>query len=249
MDSDDIYDKSIWPLFTPGMHWALSDDVRYIGKLSKIEDDSIEYSIRSYNIPEGEDGLWHINALRDITFNLTDMSDRHSVESVTLCLGDKALQCVKVLSTSNDVVFSMFSDTNILPLFVFDEDVLSVSVQFKESLSLQSKSNFNPKAIHAKGLFVRIKEKHKPFFVAGSKDSVLTWDGQQSHVYSRACVPRSFMADSFDTPDLLKEARDEIVRNDDSTYLDLWNVLKLRKDPIWSSDSPLSDALDTPRNH
>lgn len=257
MDSNDIFDKSIWPLFTPGMHWALSDSIKFIGRLNRVEDDSVEYSIRSYKLPEGDDGLWHINALRDITFNLSDFDETLEVKSVTLCLGSQTLQCVKVEDQGTDVMFSMFSDTNILPLFVIDDDTLSVSVQFKESLSSEARMLVPPKAIHATGLLVKIKERQKPFFVAGSKESVLTWDGQQSRVHSKA-ITESFRPchDCFvpyDT-DPLKDAREAIVNNDDSTHLDLWNVLKLNRGAInWSftsnlPDSPLSDSLNTPRH-
>jgi hypothetical protein len=139
----------------------------------------------------------------------------------------------------------MFSNTSILPLFVIDDDSLSISIQFKASLSPELRAQISRKAIHATGLLVKIKEKQKAFFVAGSKDAVLTWDGHQNHVYSKACKPNSFMSDAFDTPDLLKDARDEIVKNDNSTYLDLWNVLQIRKDPF--EGSPLSGGLPTPR--
>jgi len=246
MDSNDIFDKSIWPLFTPGLHWALSDPIKYIGRLSKVDDDSVEYTINSKNLPDGDEGLWHVNALRDITFNLTDMPSevQDAIESVTLCLGPKALQSIKVESTSSDILFSMFSNGSILPLFVVDDDRLSISVQFKTSLD-NMRSRISAKAIHATGLLVKIKERQKSFFVAGSKDSVLTWDGHQSHVYSKACEPRSFMGFD-DMPDLLKEARDEIVLNDESTHIDLWNVLKLRKG-TWASECSLSDGLETPR--
>jgi hypothetical protein len=250
MDTNDIFDKTVWPLFTPGMHWALSDPVRFIGRLSQVEDDSISYTIRSFNMPDGDDALYHVNALRDITFNLTDMDDdlRNNVESVTLCMGSSALQSVKVESTSSDVMFSMFSDTSILPLFVFDEEKLNVSVQFKTSITNEMRCCINPKAVHATGLLVKIKDTRKSFFVAGSKDSVLTWDGHQCHVFSKACTPRAFMVnDSFEMPDPLKEAREEIVNSEDSTYMDLWNVLRIRKGSIWNNDSPLSVGLETPR--
>jgi hypothetical protein len=79
----------------------------------------------------------------------------------------------------------MFTDEFIMPLFVVDDEDLKVSVQFKESLGPE-RFMVPKRCLQATGLLVRIKERSKAFFVAGSKESVLTWDGHQSHVFSSA---------------------------------------------------------------
>lgn len=260
MNSSDIFDKSIWPCFTPGLHWALSDPILNIASLSSMDDDSVEYSIDTQNLPDGEHGLWHFNALRDIEFNLSDWPSKLSsqIESVTLCLGPKALQTLKI---SKNTTFTMFTEEFILPLFVVDDDDLKISIQFKASLEAQDRFTLPRKCLNATGLLVRIKERSKAFFVAGSKESVLTWDGHQSHIWSSA-LQRQKPFDFTDSPllerplgplgplghsgpDILKRFD---VENDQNTFEELWKALSDKKDckagGVESSDNDKVDKAD-----
>ena len=239
MNSSDIFDKSIWPCFTPGLHWALSDPILNIASLSSMDDDSVEYSIDTQNLPDGEHGLWHFNALRDIEFNLSDWPSKLSsqIESVTLCLGPKALQTLKL---SKNTTFTMFTEEFILPLFVVDDDDLKISIQFKASLEAQDRFTLPRKCLNATGLLVRIKERSKAFFVAGSKESVLTWDGHQSHIWSTA-LQRQKPFDFTDSP-LLERPEGPLgplgpdilrrfdVENDQNTFEELWKALSDKND-------------------
>lgn len=265
MNSSEIFDKAIWPLFTPGLHWALSDEIQNIAALSSLDDDSAEFSIDTQNLPDGTMGLWHFNALRDITFNLEDwpLKLKEKIESVTLCLGSKALQTLSFVNDDENTMFTMFSNEFIMPLFVVDDDDLKISIQFKESLGPERR--LVPKrCLGATGLLVRIKERQKAFFVAGSKESVLTWDGHQSHVFSSASsMKRPFFDVDQDTrskkheygghnggpdvgpnvgPNGGSDAKgcEFDLDDDDTNFETMWNVLRLRQ-----CLSPGPDALET----
>lgn len=183
-----IYEKAIWPCFTPDLFWALQDEVRNIGQLVHVADDAAEYEILTDELPEGEYALWHFNALRDIRLGLRSwpLQLRKRIDEATLCLGDRALQTVRLDSPEDDIQFDMFSGASILPLFVVDDDTLTVRIQFKQGMT-DSECHMVPKqGVHATGLLTRIKERQKAFFVAASSQSVLTWDGSQNHVFSKA---------------------------------------------------------------
>jgi hypothetical protein len=244
MNSSDIFDKTLWPCFTPGLHWALSDSILNISALSSMDDDSVEYSIDTQNLPDGEHGLWHFNAIRDITFNINDwpLKLKTQIESVTLCLGSQALQTLKLAKDAENTTFTMFSEDFILPLFVVDDDDIKISIQFKDSLEPQDRFMMPKRCLNATGLLVRIKERTKPFFVAGSKESVLTWDGHQSRVFSSA-IKRPFdfsSSNQFDATDGAIGANDGTdgtiggpnqfdVNNEDSTFHELWKALELNR--------------------
>lgn len=246
VDTEEIYDKSVWPLFTPGLHWALSDTVRNIGSLSRCEDDAVEYIVPTEDLPDGELGLWHVNALRDIRIDISEWPSflRKRAESVALCLGSKALQSVP-FDGSDRLTFSMFSNDTLLPLFVIDDDVLTVRIQFKESLI--DVSNVPKHAVDATGLLVRIKERSRPFFVAACEQSTLTWDGHQSRVFATATIRNNSVslgpnADSDKWRDRRSSVADKqlfdmrraaatermdtsLAENDDSTFEDVWQAL------------------------
>ena len=233
-DTDHIIDKSSWPLFTPGLHWALSDCLRNIGHLVRTDDDALEYVIATDDMPDGEQGLWHMNALRDITVDLTDLPRplRKTADTVALCLGDKTLELVDVNGRS-EVTFSMFRGSAILPLFVVDDEVLAVRIQFK-GLTDAILEAPRQGLVHATGLLVRIKQKRVPFFVAACPQSTLTWDGHTSHV---------LMAGSVEPVRLIERHRDNnqmfenstIVQDESANFEDMWNQLRNSPArPVWS---------------
>jgi hypothetical protein len=246
MIDSDIVDTSIWPCFTPGMHWALSDEVRRIGRLCSVDsdNDTVEYEINVDRLPDGETGLWHFNALRNISVGLDDWPSniRRLVVGSTLCLGPKALQTVDHTEKHADIEFDMFTGDSILPLFVVDEAILTLRVHFRSLNS--SVTNCLPKyAGTAQGLLCKFKCRDRAFFVAGSRQSVLSWDGHQSHVFQTASMDQRPNCNSDDDGEILEghsdgrvhregltEEQKSVVRNEDSTYSDLISALPLGHD-------------------
>lgn len=229
MIDTDVFDTSIWPCFTPGMHWALSDEIKRIGKLCSVDsdNDTVEYEINVDRLPDGETGLWHFNALRNISVGLDDWPShiKRLVVGATLCLGPKALQSTDYTEKHADIDFDMFSGDSVLPLFVVDEAMLTLRVHFK-SLSSSVTSCLPKYAGTAQGLLCRFKSKDRAFFVAGSNQSVLSWDGHQSHVFQTASMERR--SESCDDESVsLTEEQKSVVRNENSTYNDLISALPL----------------------
>jgi hypothetical protein len=220
MIDSDVIDTTIWPCFTPGMHWALSDDVRKIGSLSSVntDNDTVEYEINVDNLPDGETGLWHFNALRNFAVGLdhwpSHISDQ--VTGATLCLGPMALQTVQRTEDDDDIVFSMFSGDSILPLFVVDDSVLTLRVHFK---SLDDNHCLPKYAGIAQGLLCKFKNRKRPFFVAASTQSVLSWDGYQSHVFQTASVEAPAVPPFI--ANVLSESQKRFVHNENSNFTDL----------------------------
>lgn len=187
--TDEIYDKSIWPCHTPGMHWALSDAVYDIGTAAIVEDDAVEYEIDLENFPYGDESIFRFNALRAIRVRLSAWPSniRSKVRAATLCIGGKAMETV-TRQGDEDIEFSMFQGNTILPFFVVDDDILTVRVEF--SGGSDDLRNWIPRrGLAAEGILVRLKDKTRPFFVAGGADAILTWDGVQHHIFQTASVP------------------------------------------------------------
>ena len=244
--SDKIFDKSLWPCFTPDLFWALSDNISKCAIVKSIEEDFVEYDIQTSDLPDGKAGLWRFNALRDIRVSLDNWPSklRSKIHSATLCLGDKALE--EVIRTPHnayeyeDLKFSMFTDDSILPLFVVDDNSLTVRLMFRPSLTDNERLLVPTKAIDACGLLVKIKDQKRPFFVAGCSDSILSWDGQQSRIVSKHLI----RAETFDTdsessesassgefrsefPPLIDSAaRWKVINNDSATFEDMWSSLQ-----------------------
>jgi len=235
--TDEIFEKSIWPCFSHGLFWALQDTIQNIAKLDHVEDEEfVEYEIDTFDLPMGEQALWRFNALRNIRVGLDDWPQpiQSKIISGTLCLGSKALETIE-RQGDDDLVFAMFKNDTILPLFVVDDETLKVRLRFK-GLTQNEQSMIPMHAIHADGLYVKIKIRNKPFFVAGSADSILTWDGLQSHVFNKASmVPEN-------TENLERSAKIwNAVHDESSHFVNLWDALQM------TPNSPSSEFDLAPR--
>lgn len=182
-----VYDTSVWPCFTADCHWALSDAIEGPGDLTNLEATSAEYTINTGALPDGAIGLYHFNGLRKIALNMEAWPARMraALTSATLCIGDKAVETIEPSKTAgavHDLEFSLFQGHNFLPLFVLDED-LTVRLDFDEQLDTASVPK---KALSAEGLLVRIKKRDVPFFIAGTAQAVLTYDGHQLRIFQTA---------------------------------------------------------------
>jgi hypothetical protein len=197
------YVKSIWPCYTPDLFWALSDKIKKIATRTSLEEDYVEYEIQTEQLPEGREGLWNFNALRHIKVGLDDWPEviQKKAVSATLSLGHKALEEIKLADAPD--TFTMFSGENILPLYVVQEPLV-VTVHFRPALTENEMHLLPMSSIRAQGLMVNIKNEDKAFFVAASKLTALTWDGQCAHVNSAT--------DSKDVED----------------YESLWNAVKMQ---------------------
>ena len=188
VDLDAVIDKSAWPCFTPGMHWALSDRIFDIGAMCNVDldNDCIEYEIDVDDLPNGEDALYHFNAMVNIVVRLSDWPKQLAVkaDTATLCVGLKALEQVS-FSSDGKATFTMFTGSSILPLFVLGDDKLTVRVHFK-GLSHDEACIAPQHTVDATGLLVRFKSKTTAFFVAACPTAVLTYDGQQWRVLQHA---------------------------------------------------------------
>jgi hypothetical protein len=158
---------------------------------------------RLEQLPEGREGLWNFNALRHIKVGLDDWPEviQKKAVSATLSLGHKALEEIKLADAPD--TFTMFSGENILPLYVVQEPLV-VTVHFRPALTENEMHLLPMSSIRAQGLMVNIKNEDKAFFVAASKLTALTWDGQCAHVNSAT--------DSKDVED----------------YESLWNAVKMQ---------------------
>jgi hypothetical protein len=248
MIDTEIVDTTLWPCFTPGLHWALSDEVRKIGSLSSVDCDAAEYEINVEELPDGEEGLWRFNALRNISVGLCLWPSFLSkqVTGATLCLGSKALQSV-CKNEDDDIVFNMFSGDSILPLFVVDDSVLTLRIQFRQD---PRDLNLPQYAGLAQGLLCKFKNRKKPFFVAGSSDSVLSWDGFQSHIFQTASMASGLASTLASRSSVLTETQKRVVDNENSTFSDLINSLSMSPiaEPIAEPRPYFSDfSLKTPR--
>jgi len=256
------FDKSIWPCYTPDLFWALSDDITRCGILKVAEDDAVEYEIQIRDLPDGRNGLWRFNALRNITIDLQAWPQklRAKIQSATLCLGDKALEEV-IRGPHNpdddgNLQFTMFTKDSILPFFVIDDDSLLVRLIFRPALTDNERLQVPSKAVDASGLLVKITDK-KPFFVAGCSDSILTWDGAQSRVISKHLIDKqddtiSTMSAESETEIQLVDpmARWKVVNNDESTFEDMWSGLQTAQDIETGRIENLSNTflMPTPRD-
>jgi len=232
-----VFDKSLWPCFTPDLFWALSDPITKCGEVKLVEDDVVEYEIQTSNLPDGKIGLWRFNALRDIKITLAQWPSklRSKIQSATLCLGDKALEEIicgphSSYDDGEDIKFTMFSKESILPLFVVDEDSLSVRIMFRPALTDNERLQVPSKSVDALGLLVRVQDTKKAFFVAGCSDSILSWDGQQSRVVSKHLIEKcdsDEMSENSEEGHFLDPiARWNVVNSDNATFEDMWSSLQ-----------------------
>jgi hypothetical protein len=177
-----VYDKSHWPCHTEDLFWALSDSLENVGRLTNFDDESCEYIVDCSELPQGKYALWNFNALRNIRLgsDFPEILSRKLV-SMTLCLGQKALE------NTTESSFSMFQNETILPLHILNDDVLTVRLMFR-SLNENDRQLMPRHAIKVEGLLVRILDRSRPFFVAASKDVVLTWDGRKHRIFSKAML-------------------------------------------------------------
>ena len=266
-----VYDKTKWPLQTPDLFWALSDNLEDIAFLYSRDDNFAEYQIETSNLSEG--GLLnHINALRNITLKLSSFSPvlRKCLRSASLCLGTQTLQSVEKESEAQDICFSMFSGEHILPLFILKDQKLTVRVEF-EYLDNNKKTMMPFKCVDANGLLVRVKTMRKEFFVGACDQSILTWNGQECSVQTSATKTRNsddasksplgppriknsrlkmtseFNSGNFDLPSISKHEKDEDSPFDvDSieNFNDLWNVLHQTEPRLKSFDWTESDSSE-----
>lgn len=245
MDSE-IYDKSVWPCNTPDLHWALSDTIEKLGRLVLVDptNDAADYEIDCDNLPDGEKGLWKFNALRDLSVDLSEWPKalRHVVSGATLCLGSKALETA--LPSGRRIDFLMFTGTSILPLFVVD-NTLTVRIHFKPSTPLDNVS-LPRHSLRAQGLLCRIKNKGRPFFVAGSSGSILTWDGSKSTV-NQSASERSRSPSREVGPDYIRRAQHwNIINSNVTTFSDMWAALPLDTPRCVAVCDPPDAACDPP---
>jgi hypothetical protein len=228
------YDTTSWPCQTPDIYWALSDDLRNIGRRTFVDEDFAEYEIDINDLPDGRRALWKINALRNI--NVLGLDDK--AVKASLVLGSSTLQTIDLDETTQ---FSMFTKDQLLPLFILDEPLV-VRVEFR---GLRDIHTVPRKLVDADGLLVRITDKKMPFFVSASKDSILTYDGFKTNVKSRVSsdlmplessedeewqdnsnYPK-FRADVHEEDGEILESRWQCVNNDACTTEDLWRALKV----------------------
>ena len=235
------YDTSSWPCQTPDLYWALSDDLRNIGRRTFVDEDFAEYEIDINDLPDGRRALWKINALRNI--NVLGLDD--TAVKASLVLGSSTLQTIDLDETTE---FSMFTKDQLLPLFILD-DPLVVRIEFRGLRDIQSVPR---KLVDADGLLIRVTDKKMPFFVGASKDSILTYDGFKANVksrvssdlmplessdddeaawqdnpnYGRAGAANGAYADDEDGEIL--ESRWQCINNDACTTQDLWRALKVK---------------------
>jgi hypothetical protein len=225
------YETSSWPCQTPDLFWALSDDLRNIGKRTFLDEDFAEYEINVDELPDGRHALWKINALRNI--NVIGLDD--SAVKASLVLGSSVLQTIDLDQTTE---FSMFTKDQILPLYILD-DPLVVRIEFRN----QTQRNVPRKLVDAEGLLIRVKDKKMPFFVGASSDSILTYDGFKADVKSRISSELAPLADSDDDHCVKRKkpvfedsdaesgeilaSKWDCVHDDQSSMPDLWNALKM----------------------
>jgi hypothetical protein len=234
-----VYDKSVWPLYTPDLFWALTDPIEDIACLSNVDDTFAEYEIDTSDLPEGLQGLWNANALRNIKISLDSFPRllRKKLVSGSLCLGNVTLEHQK--ADGQDITFKMFTGQNILPLFVVKNEKLVVRIQFT-NIELDERSLVPYKCVQADSLLVRIKNVREAFFVAACKDSLVTWTGSKCSVRSNLCIDRESESEEefspFGPPKLRREHREKIDLNDIKGFSDLWRAL------------PLSDGDDSDYN-
>lgn len=184
MNTADVFDKSIWPLYTPGAHWALSDDLKRIGKLENYDTTFADYHIDVNDLPTGKYGLGKCNALADIYVDLYDDYPALMTNCITgasLFINEKCIETVQRTSKSSKIRFTIFqAEDSMLPLFVLNEDSLIVKLH----LASYSDVHFIPtQSIRATGMLVNIKSEEISFFVAASNLAVISWDGYQNHVF------------------------------------------------------------------
>ena len=188
-DIDCVVDKSAaWPCFTPGMHWALSDKVFDIGRMSKIDltNDCIEYDIDLDDLPIGDKALHKFNAIHDFVVYMNELPKplADKAAAATMCIGDKAVEQVPVGPTGK-AIFTLFSGQSILPLFVLENQKLTVRLHFKDLT--ESDASMAPReAVDATGLLVNIKDESTAFFVAACETAVITYDGFKACVIQKA---------------------------------------------------------------
>ena len=188
-DLGSIIDQtSAWPCFTPGMHWALSDNVFEIGRLKRFDlnNDCIEYEIDLDDLPLGDTALHKFNAIRNFVVYASDMPKPLAAKAAaaSMCIGSKAVEQVPFGPTGK-AVFTLFSGSSILPLFVMEDQTLTIRIHFKDLT--EADSVLAPRdAVDAQGLLVKIKRTDRPFFVAGCDTAVVTYDGCSVNVIQNA---------------------------------------------------------------
>jgi hypothetical protein len=218
-----VYDKSVWPLFTPDLFWALSDPIEDIASLGKIDSNFAEYEIDISDLPEGQQALWNANALRNIKVSLDSFPRvlRKKLVSASLCIGNSSIETLD--ANSDCIEFTIFSGSNILPLFVVKNEKLLIRIQFSE-IEDDERSLMPYKCIEADSLLVRIKNTREAFFVGACKDSIVTWTGTR-------CSVRSNLVDADESPyGPPKIDRARVDLNDIKGFSDLWRALPLSDD-------------------
>ena len=239
-----IYDKTRWPLQTPDLFWALSDNLEDIGSLRSCDDNFADYEIDTSFTSECNI-LNHINALRNITLKMSCFLPvlRKCIRYVSLCLGSQTLQCVQK-NDDCDITFTMFTGENLLPLFILKEEKLTVRIEF-EYLDSNKKALIPYKCIDANGLLVRIKTMRKEFFVGACNQSILVWNGKECKIQTAAAnYTAAKNEDSKESPFgppkirkskfLLSPTVAEATIDFDSigNFSDLWDVLRSDNDHI-----------------
>lgn len=188
-DLGSIIDQtSAWPCFTPGMHWALSDNLFEIGRFKRFDlnNDCIEYEIDLDDLPLGDTALHKFNAIRNFVVYASDMPKPLAAKAAaaSMCIGSKAVEQVPFGPTGK-AIFTLFSGASILPLFVMESETLTVRIHFKDLT--EADALLAPReAVDAQGLLVKIKHTDKSFFVAGCDTAVVTFDGSSIHVIQNA---------------------------------------------------------------
>lgn len=231
MSSEDIFDKSRWPLQTPDLFWALTDELQDIGTLETHDENFAEYVIDSEDLPEGSLALNSVNAIRNINVNVLDFPKPLQVKlkAFALCLDSYTLEFLAVDRGSGQRQFTMFSKQNILPLFALDSHKLIVRVFF-EDLDKSESALLPFKCVSCDGLLVRIKSTSKPFFLGASSQCIVSWTGSKCKVTTGSeSTPRNFSEVKVPNAPLKRPHKCiepqcvETLNN----YKDLWSALPL----------------------
>ena len=219
MEQSEIYDTKVWPCYTSGIYWALSDYVKRIGTMFKCDETYAEYDIAYDSLPNGENGLWNFSAIRNIEVAPRDFLGL-TVVGASLYISGQLVEHIES-NEDEDITFKTLQAEMFLPFFVLESETLTVRVHFQENVN---ESTVPRSALRAEGLLVRIKNTSKPFMVACSDTALVSWDGHQCHVFQPKGLDKNALVRNAE----LKAKQDSIINSlNQKDPKDLWNALPL----------------------
>jgi hypothetical protein len=202
------------------MYWALSDYIKRIGTMFKVEESCAEYDIAYDSLPNGESGLWNFTAIRNIEVAPRDFLGL-TVTGASLYISGQLVEHIDALDSEEDLVFKTLQSEMFLPFFVLESETLTVKVHFLESVN---ESMVPRVALRAEGLLVKVKHTSKPFMVACSDTALVSWDGHQCHVFQPKGQDKTSMVKNAE----LQAKQDSILNSmNQKDPKDLWNALPL----------------------